>query len=108
MWPLRLTSIVTVGVVIDRLWFICTDRRRRAPRVVETILDCVEAGLTDSAIESGNKSSDFVARTLTYALTHRDSSLSQAVLRQSATELKRFSRGLPVLDSVITLAPLLG
>ena len=45
---------------------------------------------------------------MTYALTHRETSLSQAILRAASLELKRFSRGLPVLDTVITLAPLLG
>jgi biopolymer transport protein ExbB len=44
---------------------------------------------------------------LVYALTHADS-LAPAVLRAANLELKRFSRGLPVLDTVITLAPLLG
>ena len=108
MWPLLLTSIVTLGVVIDRLWFIFQERRSRQPQVVENILECLEAGLTDNAAQAGAKSTDFVARTLTYALTHRDTSLSQAILRVSSIELKRFSRGLPVLDTVITLAPLLG
>ncbi len=108
MWPLLLTSIVTLGVVIDRLWFIFQERRFRQPQVVESILEHLEAGFTDNAIEVGKKSTDFVARTLTYALTHRDTSLSQAILRVSSLELKRFSRGLPVLDTVITLAPLLG
>jgi biopolymer transport protein ExbB len=59
-------------------------------------------------VQAGKGSTDFVARTLTYALLHRDTSVSQAILRQAALELKRFSRGLPVLDTVITLAPLLG
>jgi len=108
MWPLLLTSIITLGVVIDRLWFIFQERRLRQPQVVENMLECLEAGLTDSAAEAGAKSTDFVARTLTYALTHRENSLSQAILRSSAKELKRFGRGLPVLDTVITLAPLLG
>jgi len=108
MWPLLLTSIVTLGVVIDRLWFIYQEKRSRQPQVVENILECLEAGLTDNAAEVGANSTDFVARTLTYALNHRDTSLSQAILRVSSIELKRFSRGLPVLDTVITLAPLLG
>ena len=108
MWPLLLTSIVTLGVVIDRLWFIFQERRNRQPEVVDNILQCLEAGLTDNALEAGKGSTDFVARTLTYALSHRDTSLSQAILRVAALELKRFSRGLPVLDTVITLAPLLG
>jgi biopolymer transport protein ExbB len=108
MWPLLATSIVTLGVVIDRLWFIFQERRSRQPEVVDNILQLLEAGLTDNAAEAGKDSTDFVARTLTYALSHRDTSLSQAVLRVASLELKRFSRGLPVLDTVITLAPLLG
>ena len=108
MWPLLATSIVTLGVVIDRLWFIVHERRSRQPEVVDNILQLLEAGLTDNATEAGKDSTDFVARTLTYALAHRDTSLSQAILRVASLELKRFSRGLPVLDTVITLAPLLG
>jgi biopolymer transport protein ExbB len=108
MWPLLLTSVVTLGVVIDRLWFIFQERRNRQPQVVDSILECLEAGFTENAVQAGKGSTDFVARTLTYALLHRDTSVSQAILRQAALELKRFSRGLPVLDTVITLAPLLG
>ncbi len=108
MWPLLVTSIITLGIVIDRLWFIFQERRSRQPAVVDNILECLEAGLTSTATEAGKDSTDFVARTLTYALMHRDTSLSQAILRAANLELKRFSRGLPVLDTVITLAPLLG
>ena len=49
MWPLLVTSIVTLGVVIDRLWFIFQERRSRQPEVVDNILQCLEAGLTDNA-----------------------------------------------------------
>jgi biopolymer transport protein ExbB len=108
MWPLLLTSIVTLGVVIDRLWFIFKERRSRQPEVVDAILQALEAGRMESAMQAGANSTDFVARTLTYALTHRSTSISQAILRVAALELKRFSRGLPVLDTTITLAPLLG
>ena len=108
MWPLLLTSIITLGVVIDRIWFIYQERRSRQQQVVDNMLEYLEAGFIDNAIEAGTGSTDFVARTLTYALTHRDTSISQAILRISSQELKRFSRGLPVLDTVITLAPLLG
>ena len=108
MWPLLLTSIVALGVVLDRLWFIFQERRRRQPEVVGAILRHLESGRTAEAAKAGAGSTDFVARTLTYALTHHESSLSQAVLRAASLELQRFSRGLPVLDTVITLAPLLG
>jgi biopolymer transport protein ExbB len=108
MWPLLATSIITLGVVIDRLWFMYQEQKARQPEIVDAILQHLEAGSIDEAIEAGTGSTDFVARTLTYALTHRQTSLAQAILRVASRELKRFSRGLPVLDTVITLAPLLG
>jgi len=43
-----------------------------------------------------------------YALEHRERSLSNALRRAANSELKRFNRGLTILDTLITLAPLLG
>jgi biopolymer transport protein ExbB len=51
---------------------------------------------------------DFVVRALGYALEHRDTSLHSALIYSSQTATKRFNRGLVVLDTVITLAPMLG
>lgn len=108
MWPLLLTSIVALSVAIERLWFIYNEQRMREPELVEQLLTEVEHGDIESAIALGQGSTDFVARTLTYALNNRQTSLSQAVLRAANLELKRFSRSLSILDTVITLAPLLG
>ena len=49
-----------------------------------------------------------MARALGYALSHREKSFSEAMLRAANRELKRFNRGLTILDTAITLAPLLG
>ena len=108
MWPILLTSIIAVTVVIDRLFFIVRERLRRDPRVVREILEKVENDDHAGAVRIGEASNDFVARTLTYALTHRDKSASDALLRAAGWELKRFNRGISILDTVITLAPLLG
>ncbi len=43
-----------------------------------------------------------------YALEHRDQSLGHALTYAETRTLKRYRRGLAVLDTVITLAPLLG
>jgi len=108
MWPILLASIVALTVVIERLWFIVSESVRRQPQVVGEILARVEKGDVDGAIGVGSASRDFVARVLTYGLAHRDKSLSEALLRASNWELKRFNRGLTILDTIITLAPLLG
>ena len=108
MWPLLCTSLVAVTVVFERLLFLLRERSRRIPEVVEDILGGVERNEIAAAIKAGSGSSDFVARTLVYALEHRQKSLSNALLRAANRELKRFNRGLAVLDTIITLAPLLG
>jgi biopolymer transport protein ExbB len=108
MWPLLITSIIAVAVVIERIWFTLQENRRRDETVVDQILARVESGDVNGAVALGTASRDFVARTLIYALTHRETSISNALLRAANQELRRFNRGLPVLDTIITLAPLLG
>jgi biopolymer transport protein ExbB len=108
MWPLLLLSIVSLSVVIERLVFIAREKARRKPELVEQILVSVEQGDLDGAIASGHESKDFVARALAYALANRGRSFSNALLRAANQELKRFNQGLSVLDTAITLAPLLG
>ncbi len=108
MWPILVASIVALTVVIERLWFIISESVRRQPQVVGEILARVENGDVEGAMSIGQTSRDFVARTLTYGLAHRDKSVSEALLRAANWELKRFNRGLTILDTIITLAPLLG
>jgi biopolymer transport protein ExbB len=108
MWPLLITSLIAFTVAIERLIFIFREHRRRQPEIVERILSEVEQGRVDEAVAAGKSSEDFVARTLVYGLTHHDKSYSSALLRAANIELKRFSRNLSALDTIVTLAPLLG
>jgi len=108
MWPLLITSIVSVAVVMERLFFIMREKTRRRSDVVGKILERVEQGSIDDAIQAGQGCEDFVARVLIYGLKHRERSFSGALLRAANQELKRFSQGLSSLDTIITLAPLLG
>ncbi len=108
MWPLLATSVAAVATALERLMFIWAERRKRQPQVVESFLGLVERGDVASASKAAEGSTDFVARTLLYALQHREESLSSALLRAANLELKRFNRGLAILDTIITLAPLLG
>jgi biopolymer transport protein ExbB len=108
MWPLLLVSILTLTVVLERLWFILREARLRKAGDVEKFLTHLEKGKTAEALEIGKQSTDFVVRVLAYAVGHKEESLSNAFLQASNRELGRFNRGLPILDTVITLAPLLG
>lgn len=108
MWPLLFASIVALGVVIERVLFLMRERLRRDPKALDKFFTAVGRGDTKAAIEISKKSKFFVVRALGYALGLKETSLASALLYAQAQELKRFRRGIPVLDTVITLAPLLG
>ncbi len=108
MWPLLVTSIVALTVTIERVLFTLRERKRRNAALIGKILSAVEQGNVELAIRAGEKSNDFIARTLVYALLNRYKSFSEALLRAANQELKRFNQGISVLDTIITLAPLLG
>lgn len=108
MWPLLLTSIISLAVVIERVLFIFSEKRTRDEAAVQKILEAVEKGNLEGALQFADQTQDFIARILACGLRHRDESLINALLRAANRELKRYNRGLSILDTVITLAPLLG
>jgi biopolymer transport protein ExbB len=108
MWPLLFAAIVAAIVSLERSLFIISEKRRQNPEQVEKIFALVERGNQPAAVQVANASTDFVARVLGFALANVNLSVSQAISKASAVELKRFSRGLPILDTIITAAPLLG
>ncbi len=108
MWPLLLTSIISLSVVLERILFVIRIKMSRQPKTVQTLLMYVKQGDQAAAISTGEESHDFVAKTLTYGLKNQETSLTSALLQAANQELTAFSQGLTVLDTVITLAPLLG
>ena len=108
MWPMLAVSLLAVTVVVERIIFIIRESAYRDHDMVEKVLEKVEDQDVEGAIAFGQKSKDFVVRVLVYALSHRDTSLSNAFIRASNQELARFQQGLATLDTCITAAPLLG
>ncbi len=108
MWPLLLCSLITVAVVVERLVFLLGETKKRSPQTVRAVLESVAAGRHDEARRLVADSPDLVARVLDSALSHPEERLEHAIIHASATELDRYNRGLTVLDTVVTLAPLLG
>ena len=62
----------------------------------------------DEAARAGEESSSPVARVLAAGLRHRNPAAGLAMEAAAQDELARLRRYLPLLDTVITLAPLLG
>ena len=108
MYPLLALSIIALGVALERLLFLANERRKRDTRALGELFAAVAKNDIVTAIRIGNRTRFFVARALGYALAHIEGSLPNALLYSQAQELKRFKRGIAILDTVITLAPLLG
>jgi len=108
MWPLLAVSLLSLTVILERLLFIVQEWRSHDPDAVTRIIQEVERGDLDAAQSDGARSRDYLARILTYALQHRNSSFSSALLQAANDELRRFNRGISLLDTIVTLAPLMG
>jgi len=108
MWPLVCASVLALGTVIERVNFLIGEQRKRDPQTMENFFLAVGQGDTERAIRMSSASEFYVVRALGYALAHKNKSIGNALLYAQEKELKRFRRGIPILDTVITLAPLLG
>ncbi|MFN3533250.1 MAG: MotA/TolQ/ExbB proton channel family protein, partial [Candidatus Brocadia sp.] len=108
MWPLLFASNLALGTVIERVVFLVNEQRKRDPQAIEKYLAAIREGDMGSAIRISKTSEFYVMRVLGYALMHNGRALESALLYALELELKRFRRGIPILDTVITLAPLLG
>ena len=108
MWPILLLSIITGGVILERLWFLLTGGRRSGSRALQQVFTAVEHGDLEGAARDGRRSADRLAQILAYGLEHRDISLSNSLIQAAGRELDLFNRGITVLDTAVTLGPLLG
>ena len=108
MWPILILSVLTLGVVIERIFFLVQQRRREDQAAVRRMFELVERDQYDEAIRTGLASKDMLARTLASGLEHRDTSLSEALVEGASAELDHYNRGLVMLDTAVTLGPLLG
>jgi biopolymer transport protein ExbB len=108
MWPLLFASVLALGTVLERVLFLMWERKRRNPKSLEALFAAVGRGDIEGAVRGAEGSKFYVVRAIAYALAHREQSLPNALLYAQGREIKRFRRGVPILDTVITLAPLLG
>jgi len=108
MWPILLVSIVSLFVVIDRCvwwgfrWF------RRDPKRVEKVFTALETGDVNEASKLARGTRDPVLRMIWNGLNHQHSSLQGALQVAAGIEIKRAGHYLVVMDTLVTLAPLLG
>jgi biopolymer transport protein ExbB len=111
MWPILICAVVAVAVVGERTFWWLREKGRREPQKLEQILAALENGDVAAATKLTEGSEDPVIRMIGRGLAHighRHSSLLGALQLAAGIELKRAGRFLIVMDTLVTLAPLLG
>ena len=108
MYPLLACSIIALTVIIERSIFWMTEGMRGNRALLERVLQLCQEGDWDGVKEMVDGSKDFVIRILVSGILHRDFSMTKAMEAAAAEEIKRMRRYMAVLDTMITVAPLLG
>jgi biopolymer transport protein ExbB len=108
MYPLLICSLISVAIIVERIIFWLSAKREREPLLISEMLQLAEKGHYEKAVQRARGSRDYIARVLLEGIVHRNYSLSQALEMGAEEEVKRMRKNLTILDTIITLAPLLG
>ena len=105
MIPLAGCSILALAVVLERAW---TWWRVGPTRDGEGVLTEAARGDWAAACRLGEASLSPPARVLAAGIRHRNPAATLAMEAAARHEIARLKRFLPVLDTIVTLSPLLG
>src|SRR5205809_601362 len=108
MWPILIVSIIGVAVVLERAFWWTGRWMRRDPKRIEKVFTAIETGDVTEASRLSRGSRDPVLRMMWNGLNHQHASLQGALQVAAGIEIKRAGRFLVVMDTLVTLAPLLG
>ncbi len=108
MWPILIVSITAIAVVLERIFWWLGRWMRRDPKRIEKVFTAIEVGDVAEASRLSRDSRDPVLRMMWNGLNHQHASLQGALQVAAGIEIKRAGRFLVVMDTLVTLAPLLG
>ena len=104
MVPLLVCSVLGLAVVLERAWF----WTRRRHRDLDGILSSAGQGEWEEAVRAAEATRAPVARVLAAGLRHRNPSPLLAMEVAAHEERALMGHHLGILDTIVTLSPLLG
>ena len=108
MYPLLVCSIISLTIIIERIFFWIGISMERNQKRVDEVLSLTRKGDWDLVRQKASGSQNYVIRMMISGILHREYSLIKAMESAAADELYRMQRFMGVLDTMITVAPLLG
>lgn len=108
MYALLACSVLSVTVAIERAIFWWRRRHHRDAAMIERAFGLLASGQRDEAIRLIADSHDPVARVVRVGLSHDEGSIEAAIQMAAGHEARAMRSRLRILDTVVTVAPLLG
>lgn len=108
MWPILVCTVVAAAVIGERVYWWWHQARLRDQATLRKILDALRRGQVDEAARLSKDSRDPVIQMVDHGLNDHETSLQVAMQAAAGAILRRAGRFLSVLDTLVTLAPLLG
>ena len=108
MIPLLACSLVSLTVIIERGIFWALVGMRANQNLINRVMALCQEGDWDSVREAVAGSQSYVIRILVSGILHRKYSMVKAMETAAADEIARMRRYMGILDTIITVAPLLG
>ena len=108
MYPLLACSLIVLTVIIERALFWCKIEIQRNRPLVDEVLELCRCGDWSAVREKTMGCKDYVVRIMVSGIVHREFSLLKAMEAAAADEVQRMRRFMGILDTMITVAPLLG
>jgi len=108
MYPLLTCSVIVMTVIIERIIFWVRVNMQRNHSLVDEVLELCRTGNWESVREKTAGSKDYIIRILITGILHREFSMTRAMESAGAEEIKRMRRYMGVIDTMITVTPLLG
>jgi biopolymer transport protein ExbB len=108
MWPILMCAVVAIAVVGERTLWWWYESRLRDHDTLMKIMDTLHRGDVKGAAAIAKGSRDPVIQMVDHGLNDHETSLQVAMQAAAGSVLRRAGRFLPVMDTLVTLAPLLG
>ena len=105
MIPILTCSLLALTIGIERLIYF---RKFRSSQWGPKMLECIERNKYTDALLLAEKHSSPVLRVVAEGILKRDQHPTKAMEAAGLAEVTLMKRGLPVLDTIVTLGPLLG
>lgn len=108
MYPLLACSLIVLTIIIERFFFWAKISYERDQRLLDEVLELSRQGEWAAVRDKIEQSRDYIIRILVAGILHRDFSMIKAMESAASDEVKQMRQYMRVMDTMITVAPLLG